>query len=281
MPAIVPRPATSTRAVLAFLDGGEPRLDHLGVELHLAVGDDAEHRLGRARREAADARHAPADDAVGRRHHLDAPAPPHQLAALRLDLRLLGFGDLEAVLGGHQLRFGGARGLLALVVDRLGHVAGLRSGLARSKALRLSTTRASACTIELLGLGDGRRGAREAGIVLGDLGVQRIGHQLGQHIALLHALAFVGQHLGDAQALDLGADQDLLARHQRAGGEHRLGEVGGRDAHDRNRRGELLFACALAAGCGSAVGCGDERHGQQTARSAATTQPMSSFLITM
>ena len=124
-----PRPATSTRARLADADGRQPRLGHLGVELDLALGDDAEHRLGGAGGVAADARHAPADDAVGRRRHLDAPAPPHQLAALRLDLRLLGLGDVQSVLGGRQLRLGRAGCLLALVEHRLGHMAGLAQRL--------------------------------------------------------------------------------------------------------------------------------------------------------
>ena len=61
---------------LADLDGGHARLGDLGVELDLALGDDAEHRLGGARGVAADARHAAADDAVGRRQHLGAAAPP-------------------------------------------------------------------------------------------------------------------------------------------------------------------------------------------------------------
>ena len=51
---------------LTDADRAEPRLHHLGVELHLALGDDAEHGLGGARGVAADARHAAADDAVGR-----------------------------------------------------------------------------------------------------------------------------------------------------------------------------------------------------------------------
>ena len=110
------------------------------------------------------------------------------------------------------------------------------------------------------------------GIVLRELGIQRVGDELGQHVALLHALAFVGQHLGDAQALDLGADQDLLARHQRAGGEHRLDEVGRRDA-------TTVTATAAAKACrglGADIrapdwyGCADERHGDQQEPPATT-----------
>ncbi len=53
-----------------------------------------------------------------------APAPPHQLAPLRFDLRLLGLGELQPVLRSRQLRLRGARGLLALVEHGFRHVAG-------------------------------------------------------------------------------------------------------------------------------------------------------------
>ena len=214
------------RRLADALMAAEPRLDHLGVQLHLALGDDAEHRLGGARGVAADARHAPADDAVGRGRHLDAPAPPRQLAALRLHLRPLGLRHLQPVLRGGELRLGRAGGLLALIEHGLRHVAGLAQrlgalvGVAALDEARLGLHDGG------LGLGDGGGRAGERRVVLGELGVERVGHQARQHVALLHALALVGQHLGDAQALDLGPHQDLLARHQRAGGEHRLGELG-------------------------------------------------------
>ena len=112
------------------------------------------------------------------------------------------------------------------------------SGLARSKALRASTSRASACTMALLAWAMAAVARAMAGVVLGELGIERVGDEPGQHVALLHAHAFVGQHLGDAQAFDLGPDQDLLARHQRAGGQHGLREVGRRDAGDRHGRGQ-------------------------------------------
>ena len=238
MPAIVPRPVTLDARGLSDLDGGHARLGDLGVELDLALGDDAEHGLRRARRIAADARHAAADDAVGGRHHLGAAAPPRQLAALGLDLRLLGLGRREAVAGGDELGLRRARRLLAGVVGALGHVAGGAQGLGPLERVAALDQAGLGLHDAAAGLGDGRRGAREAGVVLRQLGVERVGDQPRQHVALLHAHALVGQHLGDAQALDLGSDQDFLARHQRAGGQHRLHEIGGRDAGDRHRRGK-------------------------------------------
>ena len=116
-----------------------------------------------------------------------------------------------------------------------------RSGLARSSALRLSTSTRLGLRDRGLGLGDGGRGTGEFGVVLRQLRVERVGDQAREHVALLHARAFIRQHLGDAQAFDLGPDQDLLARHQRAGGEHRLGEVGGGHArHGDNRSNDVI-----------------------------------------
>ena len=146
---------------LADLDGGHARLGDLGVELDLALGDDAEHGLGGARRIAADARHAAADDAVGRRHHLGAAAPPGQLAALGLDLRLLGLGRLEAVAGGDELRLRRARRLLALVVGALGHVAGRAQGLGPLERVAALDQARLGLHDGAPGLGDGRRGAGE------------------------------------------------------------------------------------------------------------------------
>ena len=114
----------------------------------------------------------------------------------------------------------------------------VRRGLARSNALLLSTRRASACTMVLLAWAMAAVARASAGVVLGELGIERVGDEPRQHVALLHAHTLVGQHLGDAQAFDLGPDQDLLARHQRAGGQHRFHEVGRRDAGDRHGRGE-------------------------------------------
>ena len=134
--------------------------------------------------------------------------------------------------------------LLALVVGALGHVAGRAQGLGPLEGVaRLLDQPRLGLHDGAPGLGDGGRGARQGGVVLGQLGVERVGDEPRQHVALLHAHALVGQHLGDAQALDLGPDQDLLARHQRAGGQHRLREVGRRDARDRHRRGDAPARC--------------------------------------
>ena len=65
--------------------------------------DDAEQRLRHARSHAADARRAPADDAVGGGRDLRIVAAPLQLAPLRLDLGLLGLRELQPVARGDEL----------------------------------------------------------------------------------------------------------------------------------------------------------------------------------
>ncbi len=270
---------------LADLDGGKPRLGDLRVELDLALGDDAEHGLGGASGIAADAGHAAADDAVGRRRHLHASAPPGELAALGLDLRLLGFGDLQAIAGRSKLSLRRAGRLLALVEYGFRQMAGLAQRLGTLEGVAAFHDPRLGLDDGGPGLGDGRGGAGERGVVLGELGVERVGDQAGEHVALLHARAFVGQHLGDAQALDLGPDQDLLARDQRAGGEHRLGEVGRRDARDGHDRATKSSAGACLAAWLSAgpVGLGSDLPTsvrEIMTKQTASTTPISIFLMT-
>ena len=57
--------------------------------------------------------------------------------------------------------------------------------------------------------------------VLGELGLECVRDEPGEHLSLGHAVAFVGEHLDDAQAFDLRADEDLLARDERAGDQQR------------------------------------------------------------
>ena len=99
----------------------------------------------------------------------------------------------------------------------------------------------------------------------------------------LTRIAFVGQHLGDAQALDLGPDQDFLARHQRAGGQHRRREVGRRDAGDRHGRGQrqqVVVRDLLGARLGRA-GRARQRLADQRQRdhqeASASTPPINIF----
>ena len=76
-----------------------------------------------------------------------------------------------------------------------------------------------------LGLGDGGLRAGQRRRVLGELGLQEVARQPGQDLALLHHVALLGEHLDDAQPLDLGRDQDLVARHQRAGDDGALHDL--------------------------------------------------------
>ena len=177
--------------------------------------------------------------------HLGAAAPPVELATLGLDLRLLGFGRLESVLAAASCALAVRAACSRCVVGGLGHMAGGAQGLGALEGVRALDHARLGLHDGAAGLGDGGGGAGKAGVVLGDLRIERIGDQASQHVALLHAHALVGQHLGDAQAFDLGSDQDLLARYQRAGGEHRLHEVGratratvtaAARAHRRSRR---------------------------------------------
>ncbi len=92
---------------LADCDMGHASFGQLGIELDLASGDHAEQGLavaqGAAIGDGADAHVAAADDAVGRRANLRIAATPIELAALRFNLRLLGFRGLQNPARGHDL----------------------------------------------------------------------------------------------------------------------------------------------------------------------------------
>ncbi len=109
---------------LPHSDPGETGFRHLGIELDLAAGDNAEEGLARTRHEGADrnradARAAAAHETVGRRFDLSIAAAPDQLAPLGLDLPLLGLREVQVVLGRGELRRSGLGGGVALVVDTL------------------------------------------------------------------------------------------------------------------------------------------------------------------
>ena len=87
-----------------------------------------------------------------------------------------------------------------------------------------------------LGLGDGGGAAGEIGVVLRELRIERVVDEAGKHLALLDAIAFVHEHLEHPQAFDLGADQNFLARSERARDQHGLDELGNGDAADRHRQ---------------------------------------------
>ena len=55
---------------------------------------------------------------------------------------------------------------------------------------------------------------------MGQLRLQDLPRQLRQDLALLNVVAFLGQKLGQAVSIDLGANQNLLTRHQRSGYQH-------------------------------------------------------------
>ncbi len=57
-----------------------------------------------------------------------------------------------------------------------------------------------------------------------ELGPQHGAVEAGKHLALFDAIADVGQQLDNAQPVDLGADDDLLAGRQGSGNRERLGD---------------------------------------------------------
>jgi len=194
-PITAPTPATSRRAGCT----ADSRVSGISASSSTSpFGDDAKHGLGAPRREAADAGHAAANDAVGRRDHLGAAAPPKQLAPLRLDLALFGFGHLEPIARGQELRHGCARGLLAPVVGAFGQVSGGAQGFGAFEG-RVGLKQPGLCLDDTApGLGARCLGARERDVVLRELGFERVGDKAGEPVALFHAHALVGQHLGDA-----------------------------------------------------------------------------------
>ena len=98
-----------------------------------------------------------------------------------------------------------------------------------------------------LGLGDGGVRARERGVVLRQLGVERFLHEDRQHVALLHAVALVDLELEHAEALDLGSDEDLLARDERARHGDRLGKVGVGNLDDGDGGGAVSVVSLVPA----------------------------------
>jgi hypothetical protein len=95
-------------------------------------------------------------------------------------------------------------------------------GLARSKALLASSNRASAGTIPLLTWARAACARAGGGGVLSKLGLERVGDKPDEDVALFHARALVGQHLGDPQTLNLRPDQNLLPGNQRTRHQHGL-----------------------------------------------------------
>ncbi len=79
----------------------------------------------------------------------------------------------------------------------------------------------------VLGLGDGGERTGERGRVLGELGVQHVARQAGEHLAAGDLVAFLGQQFGDRQTVDLGPDHDFVAGDQRAGQQDRFSQRAG------------------------------------------------------
>ena len=74
------------------------------------------------------------------------------------------------------------------------------------------------------GLGDGGERSGERGRVLGELGIQHVAGQAGEHLTAGDLVAFLGQQFGDRQTVDLGADHDFVAGDQRAGQQDRFSQ---------------------------------------------------------
>ncbi len=149
------------------------RFRDLGIELDLAVLDDAEHGVAAgervAQREAANARATAAHDAVGGSANLAALQAPLKFAPLRFDLHLLGFRLGKPTPGGRELCFGRLRSHFALIENALGQVLGFCQG-ARAFELRLRLSDARFhLGDQALGALDRRRGAAEGGIFCGEL----------------------------------------------------------------------------------------------------------------
>ncbi len=183
VPAIGAPPAGVTVARRARLDLRQVGRRDLGAPLEPALADQAEQLLAGADSTAPTvalrAEMTPSSGAS------TAVWPTLQLA--RLQRRALG---VEA----------GARGALGgdvLVDRRFAERAGRAAGRFARSAL------AAASPSGRLGLGDG--GAR-----LRQVGLHRVGSEGRQHLAALDDVADVDAHLGQAQAVRLGADAGLL-----------------------------------------------------------------------
>ena len=109
-------PRNRNDSLLIDLDVLQFGFDDLGVELDFTVLDDAEHRLADGRRHRTDARRAAADDAVLRRGHIGIASTPHDFAALRLDLSLVGLRRRQSVTRRDQLCSRRAGRAFALII---------------------------------------------------------------------------------------------------------------------------------------------------------------------
>ena len=256
----------------ALADPHELGLGDLAFELDLAVGDDPEQRIAGGGRDRADARRLAADDAAAcgalisvraRRTSNSrrwASAERRSACAMR-----------ERVAGGREPPLGRARRGDALLEHGLGGVAALHSARARSSAC-------AASSLGRLGLDDGgfsparsrlrrarsRPRSARAAPRGGRASVGRAPRPGCDDVALLD------EHLGDAQAVDLGRDEDLLARHQGAGDDGALDDLAlGRADHRDGGRERRRRGAGSAATAGDARRRESERQGASASKRAA------------
>ena len=203
----------------------EARLEGFALQFDLAAGDQPEQRLARRARDRAETRRAPRDDARDGSPHLRPADPHHQFAALRFEAGLVGLRDVQGLACIFELRAGAHVGRELLVDLRLrGHpvlqkrlcAREIRPGLAE-RGFRLTDLAAH--------LGDLGVRPLQARVALRELRIERVTRQPGEHLARRHFVALLGEDGDDAQALDLGADQNLLARRERSRHRHGLDET--------------------------------------------------------
>ena len=168
---------------LTDAETGQRDFRHVGFDFDGAAADDAEQRFGGGGHQGAQLGFAPADRAGGRSLDLGPGEADLDFAALSLRQFLVGLGEAEGVFGhrdagaGDQARrfplfqrFGG--GVAALLQAAGAGEGGV--GLAGSSPpLRRSGSSA---------LGDGGERSGERGRVLGELGIQHVAGQAGEHL---------------------------------------------------------------------------------------------------
>jgi hypothetical protein len=234
------KPAASTEAGLAGAHAGERRLGHVGLQLDLGFGDDAEQRLAGGGGEGPEAGIAAGDGAADLGLDLGAGDPQLDVAALGAGERQIGLGQRQGIGGGIEARGGRPGGVGALVEGVGGRRAALLQLAGALQLLLGEGPGRGRLRDGGPGLGDGGFGAGDLRAVLDELDVELLAVEAGEHLAGGHLVAFLGEDRDDGQAVDLGRDHDLVARHEGAGGDLRLAQLGARHGRDGDRGGRGL-----------------------------------------
>ncbi len=215
----------------------------VGLEIDVAVDDDAEQRLARARSHGAELGRTAAHETGDRRPHLRAPNAHEQFLPLGVARLAVGFGDVERIVRGGELRLRGLHRRLALLdVGERHHAVAELLG-ARVVARRPFHLR--------VGLGDEAPGLRDRGVgaldgcvVLGEQGVELGAVQAGEHLALLHPVAVLRVEFDDGKTVDPRRNLRFLPRNERARDEEPVDEfaaLGRRDGDGGRRRSAGRF----------------------------------------